>query len=373
MAQRSQKLRVELAENRESHIGSGGQPALLELDRRNSLAHAIVATVREPLIVLDRKLRVVAASRSFLELFQTNIADVRGHSFFELRSGQWNAPALRQLLHKVVADDRAIDAYEIDIDIPAIGRRRLILNARQVLDDKSPHTAVLVGLEDVTERREAESLKDALLQEQKLLLLEVQHRVANSLQIIASILLLKARTVLSKDTRLHLRDVHNRVVLIADVQRQLSTSGLVDEIELGPYLSSLCEGLVRSMVADERAITLKISADRTTVKSEEAVSLGLIVTELVINALKHAFPDDRKGQIAVDFTRRKSAWRLSVSDDGVGRQLDSSAPDRIGLGTTIVEALARKLKATVQIAAGVPGTTTAIVHAGQSPSNGSTK
>ena len=363
MAQHSQKLQAGLAENRQSHIRGECLPALLELDRRNSLANAIVATVREPLIVLDRKLRVVAASRSYLELFQTKTAHVRGRSFFALSSSQWNAPALRRLLLEVIADDRAIEAYEIEIDVPAIGRRRLILNARQVLDDKSPHTAVLVGLEDVTARREAEDLKDALLQEQKLLLLEVQHRVANSLQIIASILLLKARRVQSNDTRLHLRDVHSRVILIADVQRQLCTSGLTDEIDLGPYLSSLCEGLLRSMVANDRAITLKTSTDNTTVRSEDAVSIGLIVTELVINALKHAFPNGREGHIAVDFTRDRSSWRLSVSDDGVGRQLDSSAPDRIGLGTTIVEALARKLKATVQIAARVPGTTTAIVHA----------
>ena len=364
MAQPSENLQADFAENHPPHSGSGGPPALLELDHRNSLANAIVATVREPLIVLDRELRVVAASRSYLELFQTKTADVRGRSFLELNSSQWNASALRSLLLEVVADDRAIEAYEIEIDIPGIGRRRLILNARQVLDEKSPHTAVLVGLEDVTVRREAEGLKDALLQEQKLLLLEVQHRVANSLQIIASILLLKARTVQSNDTRLHLRDVHSRVILIADVQRQLCASGLADEIELGPYLSSLCEGLLRSMVANDRAITLKASTDHTNVKSEDAVSIGLIVTELVINALKHAFPNGREGHIAVDFVLEKSSWSLSVSDDGVGRQLDSSAPDRIGLGTTIVEALARKLKATVQIAARVPGTTTAIVHAG---------
>jgi chemotaxis protein methyltransferase CheR len=364
MAPRSHKLQIDLAEKHQGQVGGNAQPPLLELDRRNSLAHAIVATVREPLIVLDRKLRVVAASRSFLGLFQMKIADVRGRPFFELRSGQWNAPALRRLLLKVIADNRAIESYEVEIEVPAIGRRRLILNARQVLDDKSPHTAVLVGLEDVTERREAESLKDAILQEQKLLLLEAQHRIANSLQIIASILLLKARSVQSNDTRLHLRDVHNRVVLIADVQRQLCTSGLVDEIELGPYLSSLCEGLFRSMVSDDRALTIKTSATHMTVKSEEAVSLGLVVTELVINALKYAFPDGRKGHIAVDFVGDKSGWRLSVSDSGVGRQLDSSKPDHVGLGTTIVEALARKLKATVQVIAGLPGSTTALVHSG---------
>jgi two-component sensor histidine kinase len=363
MAQQHQKTQPAPADSHPAPPQSCGLPALLELDRRNSLAHAIVATVREPLIVLDRKLRVVAASRSFLQLFQMKIGDSRGHLFFELSSGQWDDPTLRQLLHNVMADDRAIEAYEIEIDVPTIGRRRLILNARQVLDDKSPHTAVLIGLEDITERRAAESLKDALLLKQEMLLLEVQHRVANSLQIIASILLLKARSVQSEDTRSHLRDVHKRVILVATVQRQLCASGLPDMIELGPYLSTLCEGLASSMIADDKAVSVRTSATGGAVKPDDAVSFGLIVTELVINALKHGFPDGRKGQIAVDFKGDALNWRLSVSDNGVGRRSETAEPDHIGLGTTIVEALARQLKATVEVAAAFPGTTTTIVHA----------
>jgi two-component sensor histidine kinase len=341
-----------------------GRSALLELDRRNSLAHAIVATVREPLIVLDRKLRVVTASRSFLKLFDMENVDARGCLFFELSSAQWDLPKLRELLQGVIAHDTTIEAYEIALDVPNLGLRRLLLNARQVLDGKSPHAALLIGLEDVTERREAQDLKDTLQRRQEMLLLELQHRTANSLQIIASILLLKARTVQSEDTRSHLHDVHKRVILVATVQRQLSTAGLADKIELGPYLSSLCEGLLSSMVADDKAITIKSTAAVGAVKSDDAISFGLIVTELVINALKHAFPDGRKGHIDVDFVGNESDWRLSVSDNGVGRRHDRAEPDHVGLGTTIVEALAKQLNATVEVAASRPGATTAIVHAG---------
>jgi chemotaxis protein methyltransferase CheR len=231
------------------------------------------------------------------------------------------------------------------------------------LDEKSPDSALLVGLEDVTARRETEALKDALLRQREMLLLEVQHRVANSLQIIASILLLKARRVQSEETRLHLRDAHQRVVSVATVQQQLRMSALGDDIEVGPYLSKLCESLASSMIHDDQAIDLTVDAAGGTIKSNDAVSFGLIVTELVINALKHGFPGGRGGHIMVAFAHDGPYWRLSVSDDGIGRQHDPAGPAHAGLGTSIVEALARQLKANVEISDGHPGTATVIVHA----------
>src|SRR6266496_4572932 len=100
-------------------------------------------------------------------------------------------------------------------------RRIMLLNARQVFDEKHPDLTLLLAIEDITQRRDAEHEKDELLRQKEMLLQEMQHRVANSLQIIASILLLKARTVQSEETRLHLRDAHERVMSLATVQQQL--------------------------------------------------------------------------------------------------------------------------------------------------------
>ena len=336
--------------------------------RSSSLAHAIAATVREPLIVLDRSLRVVAATGSFYRMFRTEAALTQGHSFHELSSGRWDTPVLRKLLQDVVAGDTAVESCEVEIDLPNIGRRRMLLSARQVSDEQNPDTALLVELEDVSARREAEGLKDTLLQQQKvvffqqMLFREVQHRVANSLQIIASILLLKARTVQSEETRLQLRAAHQRVISVATVQRQLCMSGLADEVEVGPYLSTLCDALASSMIGDDGAVTIATSCSAGTVESGHAVSFGLIVTELVINALKHGFPNRRAGHIAVHFAADGLNWRLSVSDNGIGRQQNPAEPDQVGLGTSIVEALARQLKAKVEIHRCDPGTATSIVH-----------
>ena len=106
-----------------------------------------------------------------------------------------------------------------------------------------------------------------------------------------------------------------------------------------------------------------MQATSGTAVSEEAVSLGLIVTELVINALKHAFPGGEAGEISVSYKSRGSGWRLSVSDNGSGSGEASAERAHTGLGTSIVEALARQLDATVQKSGSPQGTTVSLVAA----------
>jgi len=134
-------------------------------------------------------------------------------------------------------------------------------------------------------------------------------------------------------------------------------------IEIGRYLSGLCDSLATSMISENRKLTVHCTAVGSTALATEAESLGLIVIELIINALKHAFPGDREGHIQVDFKGEGTGWRLSVSDDGVGRHTDTSKTPRVGLGTSIVEALARQLNARIEIRDNAPGTEVSIIRA----------
>ena len=143
------------------------------------------------------------------------------------------------------------------------------------------------------------------------------------------------------------------------MQQQLRASGLNEQIEIGLYLSKLCDSLAASMVGERRPLSVRVQATSGTATSSEAVSLGLIVTELVINALKHAFPGGEAGEILVSYEARGSGWRLSVSDNGSGPG-EAERP-YAGLGTSIVEALARQLDAIVQKSSGPNGTTVSIV------------
>src|ERR1700719_1574089 len=264
-----------------------------------TLAHAIVDTVREPLFVLDQDLRVVAASRSFYLTFKVNRGDTQGKLLYDLGDGQWDIPKLRLLLEGIVPQRGVMEDYEVVHEFPHIGRRTMLLNARKVFYEAGSHTNILLGIEDVTEKRASAREKDALLRQKDVLLDELQHRVANSLQIIASIIMMKAKSVESEETRRHLRDAHTRVISIAAVQEHLHTSAGIGSMEMQPYLTKLCEALAHSMIGEDQPISLRVLGEGGRATCRDAESLGLIVTELVVSSLKHAFKAGTKdGQIA---------------------------------------------------------------------------
>ena len=246
----------------------------------------------------------------------------------------------------------------------------MVLNAREVVSQRNARKLILLTIEDVTERRAAEREMAELLRQKEMLLQEMQHRIANNLQIIASILLLNARTVQSEETRMHLRDAHQRVISVAAVQRQLLATSHGDPIYIGPYLSRLCQALAASMSDDSRPISLEVQAEGGTASSSEAASIGLIVAELVTNAFKHAFVGDAAARLlVVAYEAAETSWRLAVSDNGIGTpegQLDSDKP-RPGLGTIIVAALAKQLDARVEVMRSRRGTTVSITHGTSDP------
>jgi two-component sensor histidine kinase len=328
------------------------------------LAQCIVDTVREPVVVLDEGLRVIAASRSFYSAFKVIPEDTQGVLLYALGDGQWDIPKLRLLLEKIVPEHGVMENYEVEHEFPGIGRRTMLLNARQVFYKQGSGTTILLGFEDATEKRTLEREKDEVLRQKEMLLDELQHRIANSLQIIASIILLKAKKVESEETRLHLQDAHKRVMSIAAVQKQLYVSGSIGPIAMVPYLSRLCETLATSMIGDNRPISLTVAGEGGNATSRQAESLGLITTELVMNALKHAFPDESShGQIAVAYDVNGTNWKLSVTDDGIGKPDGVFAQPKTGLGTGIVKALSHQLGAKVETVAGTKGTTVSITHA----------
>jgi len=277
----------------------------------------------------------------------------------QLGTGEWNVRQFRSLLKATSSGLADVTAYEMDLKRDRQDTRRLVINARK-LDWGDADTRLLVTVVDVTDARIAKKLDDDLLREKTILLQEVQHRVANSLQIIASVLLQSARKVQSDETRLHLSDAHNRVMSIAALQQQLAASRL-GAVELRPYFIQLCESLGASMISDHEKLSIEVEADKSAVNADTSVSLGLIVTELAINALKHAFPGGRRGKIVVGYQSRGPNWTLSVGDNGVGMPKDAASATP-GLGTNIVEALANQLRARIEIADARPGTTVSIIH-----------
>ena len=327
----------------------------------SSLAMALIVSSQAPLVLLDDELKVIAASNSFCHAFTVRHSDLVGERLTDLGEGEWNVPQLNSLLQATVAGIASVDAYEMDLVRPGEKPRRLVLSVQKLDYFDADNIRLVLSVADVTAARLAEKLKDDLVREKQILLQELQHRVANSLQIIASVLMQSARKVQSEESRAHLHDAHHRVMSIATMQRQLAASRLGD-VELRPYFRDLCASIGASMIADHGRLRLISTIDDSQVPADVSVSLGLIVTELVINALKHAFPGhDPQGRIDVEYHTRGTSWTLSVGDDGIGMPggADGAKP---GLGTGIVEALSKQLGATVTVVASGPGTMVSVVH-----------
>jgi two-component system, sensor histidine kinase PdtaS len=333
----------------------------LRADTSPGLAMALVASSQVPLLLLDDDITIVGASLSFCREFGCDSDTANGLPLTKLGAGEWNVPQLHSLLR---ATFRGVttDAYEMDLAREGQEPARLVLNALKLDYGDGEAPRVLLTVTDMTTALLAAKLKDDMVQEKEILLQELQHRVANSLQIIASVLMQSARRVQSEETRTQLHNAHHRVMSIATLQKQLAISNR-DDVALRKYFSDLCSSLGASMIDNADRISLTSTADDTVTKANVSVSLGLIVTELVINALKHAFPGrNQRGHINVDYLAGANGWALTVDDNGVG--MPAGHEDlKPGLGTGIVEALSRQLGATVHVSDHAPGTKVSIVHA----------
>lgn len=330
-------------------------------DPVTSLAQAMVTSSDTPLLLLDDQLAVIAASGSFCRAFDLDCDTITGSTIFAMGKGEWNNPRLRSLLGAVVSGGAEIDTYEMDLDAgEGQGKRSLELSAHKLVYVDHANVRLLLSVADQTEARATARLNTQLVADKVLLVQELQHRVANSLQIIASVLMQSARRVSSDEIRAHLQKAHNRVLSVAEIQKQLAPTG-ASEIALKSYFTQLCSSIGASMIPDPDTLSIAVEVDDSVVGSDVSVSLGLIVTELVINSLKHAYPEDRGGKIKVSYSSDETGWTLHVDDDGIGMPAKSK-PARAGLGTSIVEALARQLQARITIVPAHPGTKVAVIH-----------
>jgi two-component sensor histidine kinase len=187
--------------------------------------------------------------------------------------------------------------------------------------------------------------------EKDLLLREASHRIKNNLQTVVSLLRLQRRTLQSEDARAAIDTALARTNVMAMIHARLVGNNPRDLVDMNRFVSNLCGDLHKS-IAGERPISLSIDAESIMFDCSRAVSIGLIINELVTNALKYAFPTEMGGTIAIAFAGNADGYRLDVADDGVG-----VAPDaRSGLGQTLTQLLARQLGGSIERMEEGPGT-----------------
>lgn len=187
----------------------------------------------------------------------------------------------------------------------------------------------------------------------ELLLKEVNHRVANSLTIVASFVNLQRSRIDDPLARDVLETMRARVTAIAAVHRRLYTSNDVRSVDLKEYLQNLVEELQDLQVGEGRNLTIKFDCPAISLPTDKAVAFGIVVTELLTNAYKYAYPDAATGEIRVRVSSNGDDGVLVVEDDGVG--LKEGAPSGTGLGSRITSMMAASLGGAIDVADANPG------------------
>ena len=188
-----------------------------------------------------------------------------------------------------------------------------------------------------------------------LLVREIHHRVKNNLQIVSGLLRVQLRAIKDPTARMAVRDGLDRIRSMSLIHQDLYPHDGVQGIEMAPYVERLAQGLLRSHAVEEHRVTLHLDVEPLWLDVDTAVPLGLVINELITNALKHAFPDGRPGRITVSLREEEGALMLTVADDGVGLP-DPLPSGGDGSGLVLVRTFAEKLKAEQHVRSG-PGTT----------------
>jgi PAS domain S-box-containing protein len=221
-----------------------------------------------------------------------------------------------------------------------------------LFDQDRAVVGAVLGIRDISERKNAEDRVRASLREKEVMLKEIHHRVKNNLQVISSLLSLQSEHVPDERMRRVLRDSQSRVRSMAIIHQRLYQSTNLAEINFADYISELCAQLFRTYGALGRDIQLVTRADGIFLEVDKAIPCGIILNELVSNALKYAFPGDGGGTVVVEFHQEGPEVRLVVSDDGIGMPEDLDVRSAESLGLRLVKMLTEQVAGTVSVGHG---------------------
>jgi PAS domain S-box-containing protein len=209
--------------------------------------------------------------------------------------------------------------------------------------------AVQVIIKDITQRKLAEEQIKVSLKEKEVLLREIHHRVKNNLQIISSLLDLQVKHLKDKQIIEPFKESQNRIKSMALTHEMLYQSKNIAKIDFYDYVKKLVVNLSSSYKINTKDIALKINIDSVFVNVDIAIPCGLILNELVSNALKHAFPPGKVGEVSIDFYYNNDVFILTVSDNGIGLPKNLDIQNTESLGLKLVHTLINQLEGTMEI------------------------
>jgi len=278
------------------------------------LATEILATLREPMLVLGLDHRVKMANVAFYRLFRVSREDVIGRTLGELGNGQWDIPALRDQLETVLQREHSFEDFEVEHEFQEIGQRTMLLNARRI----DHLRLVLLAMEDVTERRRLE-------QQQRMVTAELAHRLKNILAVVQS--------VANRTKATSVEDF--RSALIGRVKALAVAHGVLVEAQWRDGdLRVLIEQLLAPHFAEGGGKRIALDGPRVGLSAEQATGFALIVHELATNASKYGALSNPEGRVDVSWRVASDRLRFEWAEIGGPKVAGASAK---GFGTTLIE------------------------------------
>jgi two-component sensor histidine kinase/CheY-like chemotaxis protein len=313
-------------------------------------------TSGEAVVALSEDGVILDASRTFCAWLSTEAAELRGQSLRKLIALMSTASTDRLL----APDELALlqnSLQEGDAMLNAHGQQRRVRYRAQPVWHGSRRLGALLIMSDrasamdsgpaLLARQDIEQQLQRSLREKEQWIQEIQHRVKNNLQVVASLLRLQAMHVPDPGMQRLFSESENRVQSIALVHAQLHQSDQPTRVQFEQYTESLMRELLRSHGALGRGIEYGVSGGDLSLRADQAVPCGLIINELVSNALRYAFPAGRPGTIMIELSRHGDQLQLCVRDDGVGLPPGTDPRGAASLGLDLVFTLADQLGARV--------------------------
>jgi two-component sensor histidine kinase len=315
------------------------------LRKSEARANALLGTIPDIMFHLDREGRVLDYRADKKDLYTGPGVEILGEPL-----GEFLSPELVERMNEAIGktlETGEIQVFEYDLDMPGKGIRYFESRMMKCGDDE-----VMALIRDVTGRRLSEQRVRESLREKEVLLKEIHHRVKNNMQVISSLIALQGEQPGGAEHREVFNDIRNRVRTMALVHETLYRSENLARINLREYISSLKEHIGSSYMTGGEGVSITSRAEEISIDIDRAIPVGLIINELLTNALKYAFPAGRKGEIILECVKEGDKIRLTVSDNGVGLPpgIDLSRSDTLGL--RIVNALATQLAGTITLTRG---------------------
>jgi len=300
----------------------------------------IINSIGDPLFVKDRQHKITLVNDAACKLFGRPRKEILDRTTYDLFSSKEMAEISRKKDEEV---------FNTGVEVTNEETNTYADKTLTVLVKKTPYTdnagnQFLVGItRDITDRKQAEDRIIVSLKEKEILLKEVHHRVKNNLQIISALLSLQSSYLTDEDIIKIFRDSQNRIKSMALVHENLYRSKDLGKVDFNEYINQLVSHLYQSYGELAGKISFKINSENVYLNINTAIPCGMIINELISNSFKHAFPDDRSGEVCVDLSSEEDGFRLVISDNGIGIKGDINIKESKTLGLRLIDTLVRQI------------------------------